>query len=371
MRKYCASNERIKREYFTYLKEARQQSVESVDAVAKALNRFEVDSKFRDFKTFHTDLAVAFKRHLAEQRSQSTGEALSKATMYSTLAHLKRFFQWLAREPGYRGKVQYSDADYFNLSEKETRIAKARREPKVPTLEQIKHVLAVMTAESEIDHRNRALVAFTILTGARDSAIASVKLKHIDLANNLVNQDARDVKTKFSKTFTTTFFAVGEEIREIFAQWVTYLRQDRLWGNDDPVFPATAMKLNQEKQFEVEGIDRKHWSSAAPIRRIFQEAFKSAELPYFNPHTFRNTLVKLGQERCKTPEEFKACSQNLGHEGVLTTFTSYGTVSTSRQAEIILGLANKKIREEMSPPSAAEIATEVMRQMGVVRAFGQ
>jgi integrase len=360
MRNYCASNERIKREYFTYLKEARQQSVESVDAVAKALNRFEVDSKFRDFKTFHTDWAVAFKRHLAEQRSQSTGEALSKATMYSTLAHLKRFFQWLAREPGYRGKVQYSDADYFNLSEKETRIAKARREPKVPTLEQIKHVLVVMPAESIIDHRNRALVAFTILTGARDSAIASMKLKHIDLANNLINQDARDVKTKFSKTFTTTFFPVGEEIRDIVIQWVNYLRQDQLWGNDDPLFPATAMRLNQDQQFQVDGIDRKHWSSAGPIRRIFQEAFKAAGLPYFNPHTFRNTLVKLGQERCQTPEQFKAWSQNLGHEGVLTTFTSYGAVSPDRQAALIASL---KGRQPAAPIDPSDFANELMKIM--------
>jgi len=31
------------------------------------------------------------------------------------------------------------------------------------------------------------------------------------------------VKTKFSKTFTTYFFPVGDEIREIVADWVTYL----------------------------------------------------------------------------------------------------------------------------------------------------
>jgi len=43
-------------------------------------------------------------------------------------------------------------------------------------------------------------------------------------------------------------------------------------------------------------------------------------LPYFNPHSFRNTLVRLGQEICRSPEEFKSWSQNLGHEKVLTTF---------------------------------------------------
>jgi hypothetical protein len=39
-------------------------------------------------------------------------------------------------------------------SGKETRIATARREQKAPTLEQIKHVLKVMSARTEIERRN-------------------------------------------------------------------------------------------------------------------------------------------------------------------------------------------------------------------------
>ena len=206
-------NERIKRQYFAYLKEAKRHSEATVDAVAKALARFEADTKYRDFKAFHFEQAIAFKRHLAEQNSQATGEKLSKATLHATLAHLKRFFQWLAGQPGYKSRLQYSDADYFNLSDKDTRIATARREKDVPTLEQVKHVIAMMPADTEIERRNRALVAFTLLTGARDSAIASMKLKHVDLAAGSVHQDAREVKTKFSKTFTTYFFPVGDEIR--------------------------------------------------------------------------------------------------------------------------------------------------------------
>ncbi|MFT5042014.1 MAG: integrase/recombinase XerD [Hyphomicrobiaceae bacterium] len=78
--------------------------------------------------------------------------------------------------------------------------------------------------------------------------------------------------------------------------------------------------------------------TAEPIRRIFREAFPAAGLVYFNPHSLRNTLVQLGETRCRTPEEFKAWSQNLGHEGVLTTFYSYGTVAGGRQGEILRAL---------------------------------
>jgi integrase len=61
------------------------------------------------------------------------------------------------------------------------------------------------------------------------------------------------------------------------------------------------------------------------IRTIFKEAFASVGLPYFNPHSFRKTLALLGGQMCKSPEEYKAWSQNLGHENVLTTLSSYGT----------------------------------------------
>jgi integrase len=342
MKKHNPVNERIKRKYLAFLKEAKRHSEPTVDAAAKALNRFEVYTKFRDFKAFHFEQAIAFKKHLAEQKGQLSGERLSKATLHATLTQLKRFFQWLAWQPGYKSRVQYADAEYFNLSDKDVRIATAKRQQRVPTLEQIKYVINTMPASTEIERRNRALVAFTLLTGARDRAIASLKLKHVDLIAGCVNQDAREVKTKFSKSFNTFFFPVGEEIRAIVSEWVSYLRDEKLWGNDDPLFPATRIGLGATRQFEASGLARKHWSTASPIRTIFREAFVRAGLQYFNPHSFRNALVQLGQEVCKTPEQFKAWSQNLGHEKVLTTFLSYGEVACQRQGKIIRDLATSQ-----------------------------
>jgi site-specific recombinase XerD len=249
MTTHNADNERIKRRYFAYLKEAKRHSEPTVDAVAKALARFEVDTKYRDFKAFHFEQAIAFKKHMAKQKAQRSGKKLSKATMNATLAHIKRFFQWLAGQPGYKSRLQYSDADYFNLSEKDVRVATARREQVGPTLDQVKHVIALMPADSAIQRRDRALVAFTLLTGARDSATASMKLKHVNLAAGYVEQDAREVQTKFSKTFTTYFFPVGDEIRGIVAEWVVFLREEMLWGNDDPIFPAMRIALGPTHQF--------------------------------------------------------------------------------------------------------------------------
>jgi integrase len=343
--KYNPGNERIKRQYFTYLKEARSHEEATVDAAAKALSRWEEYTKYRDFRTFHVEQAVAFKRQLAERLGVRSGQKLSKATLHVTLTQLKRFFQWLASKPGYKSKVLYGDADYFNLSANETRVATAARVPKWPTMEQIKHVIRAMPTGTDIERRNRALVAFTILTGARDRAIASMKLKHVDLITKCVYQDAREVRTKFRKTFTTFFFPVGEEIAEVVANWITYLIQQKLWGNDDPLFPATQVAPGKSQQFEASGLKRSHWNNSSPIRTIFRESFINAGLPYFNPHSFRNTLVRLGQSVCKTPEEFKAWSQNLGHEKVLTTFLNYGEIENHRQGEIIRELASPHLQK--------------------------
>src|SRR5579859_6000706 len=130
MTTHNVNNERIKHKYFGYLKDAIGHSEQTIDASAKALSRFEVYTKHRDFKRFHFKQARAFKEHLAKQKSQQSGDILSKTTLYATLRQLKRFFQWLAREPGYKSHVQYCDAEYFNLSDKEIRIATAQREQK-------------------------------------------------------------------------------------------------------------------------------------------------------------------------------------------------------------------------------------------------
>ena len=365
MRNYHPDNERIKRKYFTFMKEARRQNEKSIDAIGKALNRFEVYSKFRDFKSFHFEQAIGFKKHLAKQKNKQTGKILSKATLNSTLQHLKVFFQWLSRETGYISRINYHDAEYFNLSEKEVRVATAKRSKPVPTVQQIKHTIASMPTDSVLENRNRALMAFTLLTGARDSAIASFKLKHVDLDAGSVFQDAREVKTKFSKTFTTIFLPVGNEITTIVNDWVLYLRNELFWGNDDPLFPKTEVKQGKNRTFEPTGIMKEHWKTTSPIRKIFKDAFEAVDLPNFNPHSFRKTLVQLGQKVCRTPEEFKAWSQNIGHEGVLTTFYSYGEVQPERQAEIIiqLGLPRESENQTMNPDAFAKaVAREMKKQ---------
>ena len=109
------------------------------------------------------------------------------------------------------------------------------------------------------------------------------------------------MKTKNSKAQITTFFPVGGVAEGIVIDWVKFLLTDRLWGLEDPLFPATLIEQGVNRQFRAAGLARRHWANAGPIRAIFREAFEAAGLPAFNPHSFRHALAVLGERICKTP----------------------------------------------------------------------
>jgi integrase/recombinase XerD len=99
---------------------------------------------------------------------------------------------------------------------------------------------------------------------------------------------------------------------------------------------------------EVVGLKPEHWKTTDPIRTICKRAFEAAGVIYFSPHTFRSTLVLLAQERCRAPAELKAWSQNLGHDHLLTTLTSYGALPEATQAELVAKL-DGRVDEPISP----------------------
>ena len=81
MRKHNPSNERTKREYLRFLEQSKGQNVATTDSVAAAIHAFEKYTKCRDFKKFHYEQAIGFKRSLFTQVSQNTGLNLSESTM--------------------------------------------------------------------------------------------------------------------------------------------------------------------------------------------------------------------------------------------------------------------------------------------------
>lgn len=359
------TNERVKRRYAHYYKEAGGVSDSTVNQALYAIAKFEQWTDFRDFKTFRSDDAVAFRKHLLARSGKKADELSSRATAHGTVSHLRRFFRWLSQESGYRKAMRGSDADFFNLPLRETRIANARIEKPSPTIEQLQHVIRSMSHDTAIEKRDRAIMAILALTGIRVNALISLKLKHVRRDRCGIDQDARQVATKGGRTFTSFFFPVGEDIRDMFTDYVDFLRSTLRLGNEDPLFPRTLQKAALSKSIEVVGLSKVHWKVADPVRRIFATAFAAERLPDYGPHSVRRTLALLGQQLCRTPEEMKAWSQNLGHREVLTTMMSYGQISNQRQAELIAEMKTEGA-EAMSDAKLRAIAKMVLEIKGTI-----
>ena len=371
MPKFNAGNERIKRRYLSFLTEAKQLAPETVDQVAASLADFEAGTGYKSFALFRIEWAESYKRRLDAVLSTTSARPLSASTKACRLAVLKAFFQWLSQQSGFKSRISYTDAEYFNASGKDARIAKGTREKRVPSIEQIRSAVEAAPGQTVVELRNRALMAFTLVSGARDNAIASMRLRHVDVERRRIIQDPREgVRTKKAKTIVSIFFPVGQFFEDIVIEWIGHLQTDLLFGPDDPLFPATKIAVGANGLFEQAGLSRNHWKDAGAVRIIFKESFERARLPYFNPHSFRSTIALLGERCCSTPEEFKAWSQNLGHTSPLTTFTSYGAVSQHRQDEILEELAKRKgsaARKDLAliDPTRLERIEEMLRAVSV------
>src|SRR5690606_25053140 len=126
----------------------------------------------------------------------------------------------------------------------------------LPSMQDIERLLAAMPSESAIDKRNRAIVAILFLTGARVGAVASLRIKHLDLTRRMLLQDPREVRTKFAKTIETYLIHIDGEAFPALEEWVRVLTVDMGWGPDDPLFPKTSIAVGPDLVFVQSGVDR-------------------------------------------------------------------------------------------------------------------
>ena len=254
---------------------------------------------------------------------------------------MRAFVLWLADQPGYKSRVGYSDAEYFNNSRKAARAAHAHHMIPYPSMEQCLHAFQAMPKGDKYQMRDKALFALLMLTGARIGAVATLRLKHINLFDGHVFQDGREVATKNAKTIDTWFFPVDPLYRECLEEWVTFLREKEVFGDTDPLFPKIQPGLRDGK-FARTGFAREGYAQSSPLNEIIRQAFVQVHMPAYTPHSFRKTLAMHGDRVCQSREEFKAWSMNLGHESEATTINAYLPVSRERQKELLLGMNKRK-----------------------------
>lgn len=333
-------NEVMKKQFFLYLKEVKGFSNDSVDAHDRAVLLWQDCHENKDFTGFGKQQVRAFKDWL-KNRTNRKDEPLSLVYRYHVLRRLRLFFEWLSMQPHYKSKINQTVVEFLSLSKKETRIAIEPNKRKIPPMEDVIKVIEAIDPETEVDQRDRALLCFTLLTGARISAIYSLPMKAFEPSTLTVDQNPKfGVKTKFSKRIVTTFFPIDyEQAIHYFLDWYKYLESKKGFQPDDPIFPQAIVENGKENisYYNTGEIGPIFWNSSNSVRKIFQKRFLEAEVPYYHPHTFRHLVVKEFAKTRLTEEEKKAISQNLGHENTGTTFGSYGYghIEEERQIDIV------------------------------------
>jgi len=328
-------NELAKRKFFERLKEAKGFCDASVNCYEKAILLYEDFTKHSDFSSFSSIKAIEFKKWLSKREHR--GKIISISTRHSYLRFLKKFFSWLCNQEGYKSKLQIDSVSFLSLSEKDEQIATQYIPRKYPSLEEVVKIVNSIEIESEIDLRDRALISFTVLSGMRDKAIVTLPISCFDPKSFIINQNPKQgVQTKCSKFIQSVLFKFDEKLVEYVLEWVKLLKNKNFTDND-PLFPRNHAKQdNNNLSFDnSDTVEPVFWKSAGPIRQIFKRRSKDAKLPYYPPHTFRHLAIDLASKNCKNGEEFKAVSQNFGHENVATTFRSYANYEPQKLAEIL------------------------------------
>lgn len=334
VRKVVEENERMKRKYVFYLEQADGLDEKTTDKVLAAILKFEQSTGFKPFKRFHIEQAANFKTYLSQAKNPR-GEPLSHSTMDATLTLVRKFFHWLAGQAGYKKVLSYVDARYFNNNRKSARIAHTANEKEAPSPEAAFHAFQAMPSATEFEKRDKAVFAFFMLTGARVGAVASLRLKHVDLFHGRVFQDPREVNTKAAKYIDTVFMPVNPAYLECFTEWMEYLRTEKLFGPSDALFPKAQMGLAETGGFQKVGFSREPFATTTPLNKIIRTAFAMVQLPQYTPHAFRTTLIKMANDCCTTVEEFKAWGLNIGHDNMAVTMGSYLPISRQLKEDLI------------------------------------
>lgn len=319
-------NERMKYKYRQHLRRIGQKDDKTVVAALKNIRDFEIFMGFEGFEKFND--------HIADKYIQGMFNAnLSLSYITDNIRALKDFLNWLERQRGYRSKINYNHIDYLNVSRNQRNTAKATEYQKAYKYDQIIALIRAMPEQTDKDKRDKAIISLQALCTLRISELRTVKIK------SLIEEDGvhfiyvcpKSMSVKFAKTRYAVFVPLPDDIIANVIQWRDYLRS--LGFKDaDPLFPKIDNHFARTNLLEQK-IRKEEIKSDTTIRDIFKKAFEDAGFEYIKPHSFRKTLARYAETQ--SPAFLNAVRQNLGHESIDTTLSSYGQLSAAEQRKII------------------------------------
>ena len=305
----------------------------------KSLYELEPDD-FNHFRSYLSDLTYRGKR-------------ISSNTIVNTISQLKLFFEYLGAKPEFQEVIDQEFMATWNLSPSEKQTLKniGKKIKKFPTLDQIKNVLSSITTRTAVNRRNRCLILFCFLTGARISAAVTMKIGLLDLEKRVVTQDPdQGVETKKRKLIITTIPKFNEEYYQILIEWIQELLNAG-FNDDDPLFPVAAIEKKEDMlEFEISNGFIKEFLSVSSAEANIKKLFINAGYGDYHAHSFRDSHIHYASEMARSPNDLKAISMNVGHENIGITLKYYSVLSSNDVHERINALTEdgfKSIPKEL------------------------
>jgi integrase len=320
-------NDRILHEWIKY---AGRWSVKTVDAKLAAIRQFEEFCDGQAFAKLSKDDVTRFRDHLKSRVETHDDERLSVSTVRHSASHVKSFLEWLIEQPKF-GQLDRSLPKQLTLPKRFDAAPLSTAERPVPTIDEAERMINLMSEETIKGRRDRAMVAIAFLGALRADTVTSLLVKHLQIDNRIIVQDAARSRTKNGKSLRVKFFHLPSVFAEVLEEWMEEL-MELGFRPHDALFPDEKYLTNTAVGAGSERI--KAMASTHAISSTFKLASRLVE-KQFSPHSAKHCIGQLGLDLCKTPEQTKAWSQNMGHEGEDITQRYYQNIPESGVHEII------------------------------------
>lgn len=348
--RFCIENVEIVRKYFIHLGKGIGYKESTTDSKIRDVIEYDRFLDGLDFRRLTEQIAIDYQNFLKERKWQ--GKEVSLKTIGQKLSAIMEFYNWLRLQPSYKSKVREPSIIYFGLPMGEKNAIKTQENLKLfPSIEHIIKLIDSIKGDFEVDMRDRALISLIILTGLRVKSITTLELEDFDIETLRITLDPlKHSIPKRDKALIVRLLVFDKRLLEYFMDWIDYLKNVKKFTSDKPIFPSTQLKfMPGTNSFIAEDVSNKRWESTEAINKILRDRSAKAGMEYFNPHSYRNTIVNLSKSRGLGIEEQSAVSQNLGHNDLYITEVNYGTMKPTTRLDILSNIdftKSKKVNHE-------------------------
>lgn len=294
-------------------------SRKTVECQLRTIHLFQ---KFIDkpLSLINKDDVLNYKSWLQEHRK------IKISSVHSQMVYLKKYYSWFCTKPGYRSKIDSDAVEYFIINRAEKSMLNHKSEKAIPTLDDVLELHRSIKPNTEINLRNRAIIAIATTAGLREGALITLRKGNIDDDLFICQDPENGVKTKYSKKIWTLAFDFHQELTDSIREWKKKL-DEKKFSESDPFFPkfTQLVESDQNALFPfIKEATKSFLSNPNVVNQIFQRLCKKAGLKYFHPHSYRHRWAMMGFENSYNGTQIRALSESAGHEEITTLLKSYG-----------------------------------------------